>query len=348
MARRELNVRELLELERQIYQESIDRVLQQQRQLRAGELDEFVRRCAPFEADRERELRVARAQFQFSCSDALTLRGFDLQQAEDVFRSERLQLKRKLLERVRRRRLRVEKRLRALDDPSSNSKPRAKAKVAAVAGALEGQLQPQLLETQLRRAQRRTRKSFNFRHFSGGVLPSPQRIVEDVVGECQKLQRNRELQEVASMAEEEGAATRVQVAVSADGQKLVCRGGDGREETFAVGDAVVLTSKLTEEDFHGFVSAVTPEEVKLVLVCGSHARVTLSRLRSGQCTLETQQPLAIAKPEEGQENIYANGSVPGATTLDELIRDPPDARRRATVVMNRLKRKTTIDIRRGF
>ncbi|KAE9008234.1 hypothetical protein PR003_g16117 [Phytophthora rubi] len=347
MTRRELNVRELLELERQIYQESIDRVLQQQEQLRVGSLEDFVRRCKPFEADRERELQVAQAQFQLSLSDALSLRDFDLQQAEDVFRSERAQLKRKLLERVRRRRLRIEKRLKALDGKpklTSNLKPKA-TEVEAIATGL---LQPQLLETQLRRAQRRTRKSFNFRHLSGGVLPTPQRIVEDVVTECQKLQRNREQQEAASMAEEEGAATGLQVDISEDGQKVVCRGGNGRRETFAVGDAVVLMSRLTEQDFHGFVSTVTPEEVKLVLVCGSHVRVTLSRLRSGQCALEKQQLEADVSSEEGQGDIYTNGSVPGATDLEELIRDPPDVRRRAAAVMNRLKRKTTIDIRRGF
>ncbi|EGZ14286.1 hypothetical protein PHYSODRAFT_562624 [Phytophthora sojae] len=347
MARRELNVRELLELERQIYQESIDRVLQQQEQLHSGEHEGFVRRCRPFEADRERELQVAQAQYQFSLSDALSLRDFDLQQADDVFRAERLQLKRKLLERVRRRRLRVEKRLKALDEKPTNVTSNSKrTKVGAIVAAsrLEGQLQPQELETQLRRAQRRTRKSFNFRHLAGGVLPTPQRIVEDVVKECQKLQRNREQQEAATMAAEEGAATQMQVAVGEDGQKIVCRGGNG-QETFAVGDAVVLISQLTEEDFHGFVSVITPEEVKLVLVCGSHVRVTLTRLRSGQCTLERQ---AIGKPEKRRGDIYANGSTPGATSLEALIRDPPDVRRRAAAVMNRLKRKTTIDIRRGF
>ncbi|GMF47703.1 unnamed protein product [Phytophthora fragariaefolia] len=139
------------------------------------------------------------------------------------------------------------------------------------------------------------------------------------------------------MDQEEGAATEVQVEVCDGGQKLLRRRGDGAEEAFQVGDAVVLLSRLTEQDFHGFVSAVTTDEVKLVLVCGTHVSVTLARLRTGQCTLEKQQPQAvmlIAKSEEGQNDSGANGSVPGATSLEELLRDPPDARRRAAVVMS--------------
>ncbi|OWZ06355.1 hypothetical protein PHMEG_00021404 [Phytophthora megakarya] len=111
MERRELNVRELLELERQIYQESIDRVLKQQEELSSGVLDDFVRRCRPFEEDRERELQVAKNQLQFSQQDALSLLAFDLQQADDVFRTQKTQLKRKLLEKVKRKRAMIEKRL---------------------------------------------------------------------------------------------------------------------------------------------------------------------------------------------------------------------------------------------
>ncbi|KAH7470808.1 uncharacterized protein KRP23_10094 [Phytophthora ramorum] len=342
----ELNVRELLELERQIYQESIDRVLQQQEQLRDGVLEEFVRRCKPFQADRERELQAAQAQLQFSRRDARTLLEFELQQAEDVLRTDREQLKHKLLERVRRRRLRVQKRLTE-KPPTSNIKQRREVEVAEKKARLEAKM----LEKQLQRAQRRTRKSFNFRHLSGGVLPTPQRIVEDVVNECEKLQRNREREEAARMAEEEGAVATMHVGVSEDEQKLVCQGRSGVGETFCVGDAVVLMSRLTEEDFHGFVSAILSEEVQLVLVCGTHVRVALARLGSGQCTLHKQRQVVgpNSKRQDGQEEQTITVSLAGvATSLEELLQDPPDVRRRAAAVMNRLKRKTTIDIRRGF
>jgi hypothetical protein len=338
MAQRRLNVRELLELERNIYQESIDRVLQQQRKLQGGELEDFVRRCRPFEADRERELQVAQAQHRFSQVDAQSLLAFDLQQAEDVFRTEKKQLKLKLQERVRRRRSRLLKQLKELDEKDSKllkTKRNLRKHVARdddIALVKNGaQIDQEQLSKQLRRAQRWTRRIFNFRHLSGGVLPTPERIANDVTEECKRLQRHRERLEAARMAQEEGAAPPIQVTVSEDGGKVVCRGDSG-VETFGVGDAVVLASRLTEEDFHGFVSGVSQEEVKLVLVCGTHARVTLDRLRSGQCSLLKRREEVR---QDAQEEYQAKIPPPGvAASLEELLRDPPDTRRRAAAVLS--------------
>uniref|UniRef100_M4BVJ9 Uncharacterized protein n=1 Tax=Hyaloperonospora arabidopsidis (strain Emoy2) TaxID=559515 RepID=M4BVJ9_HYAAE len=330
--RRELNVRELLELERQIYQESIDRVRQQQEQLRAGTLDDFVRRCQPFGADREQELQVAQHQYQFSLTDAQSLFDFDLQQADDVFRSDEQQLKLELLERVRRRRQRLEKRLELINDgifDTSNIKAVKKTRVDKIDTQVT-KLEPEVLEKQLRRAQRRMKTRFNFRHLSRGILPTPKRIVADVINECGKVQRNRERDEGVEMGEEEGAEQKVEVAIGESGEQLMCRGvdedsGEVMEETFQVGDAVVLVSQLTEEDFQGFVSAVSEEEVKLVLVCGSNVRVTLARLRSGQCALRKQSEAVVTEKK----------SLPGvAANLQELVRDPPDVRRRTAAILS--------------
>ncbi|CAH0490970.1 unnamed protein product [Peronospora farinosa] len=337
---RELNVRELLELERQIYQESIDRVLQQQEELNAGTLEEFVRRCRPFEADREWELQAAQHQFEFSQEDAQSLFEFDVQQAQDVFLSDRQQLKCKLLDRTRRERRRIERRLHEANFDTSNFR-----RSGRWSDNVEGvdKLQPTLLVKQLQRAQWRTRKSFNFRHLSRGVLPTPERIVEDVVEECAKLTRNREREETLKMGEEEGVEHNVKVVVSANGQELRCHilCGESEEEvddTFRVGDAVVLISRLTEEDFYGFVSAITMEEIKLVLVCGTHVRVTIARLRSGQCVLRKQSEATLLPIEKREDAPFSEV----ATSLEKLLQDPPDARR------HHLKQKTTIDNRRGF
>uniref|UniRef100_A0AAV1UZZ5 Uncharacterized protein n=1 Tax=Peronospora matthiolae TaxID=2874970 RepID=A0AAV1UZZ5_9STRA len=339
--RRELNVRELLELERQIYQESIDRVRQQQEQLRAGTLDDFVRRCQPFEADREQELQVAQHQYRFSLADAQSLFDFDVQQANDVFRSDEQQLKLELLERVRRRRQRLEKRLQSMNDGVFDTSNLEAVKTTRVDNidTQVSKLEPEVLEKQLRRAQRRMTTRFNFRHLSRGILPTPERIVGDVFTECGKVQRNRERDEGVKMGEEEGAEQKVEVAIGESGEQLVCHGvngdsGEVMDETFQVGDAVVLASQLTEEDFQGFVSGLSQEEVKLVLVCGSHVRVTLARLRSGQCALRKQSEAVVMEKK----------SLPGvAASLQELVRDPPDVRRRAAAIMSRLEQKTTSD-----
>ncbi|KAI9917710.1 hypothetical protein PsorP6_012381 [Peronosclerospora sorghi] len=294
--RRELNVRELLELERQIYQESIDRVLQQQKELNAGTLDDYVRRCQPFETERERELQVAQNQYHLSLQDAHTLFEFDMQLANDVFQSEKEQLKRNLLESTRRQRRRIEKRLQALKEGLFDTKHSVKVRSAPVKYVKRDKaFKPDLLEKQLRRAQRKTRKSFNFRHLSGGVLPTAERIVKDVVDECDKLQRNRAREEAALMEKEEGAKNKVDVVISNDRLKVISCTSVGEdknvlEETFEVGDAVILHSLLTDEDFQGCVSAIANEEVKLVLVCGTHVRVTFARLRTGQCVLRKQVP----------------------------------------------------------
>ncbi|CAI5726447.1 unnamed protein product [Hyaloperonospora brassicae] len=243
--RRELNVRELLELERQIYQESIDRVRKQQEELKAGTLEDFVRRCQPFEADRERELQVAQHQYHFSLQDASSLFEFDVQQANDVLRSDEQQLKLELLERTQQRRRRIGQRRQMLQDgivDTSNVKAVNVTHSDRVDTRLT-KLEPELLEKQLRRARQRMRTRFNFRHLS-------------------RVQRNRERDEGVKMGQEEEAEQEVDVIVDEVGEKLMCRGRVGEngavmDEAFCVGDPVVLLSKLTEEDFQGFVSALS-------------------------------------------------------------------------------------------
>ncbi|KAG1687607.1 hypothetical protein DVH05_004728 [Phytophthora capsici] len=335
------NVRELLELERQIYQESIDRVLLQQEQLNSGVLEEFVERCKPFEQDREQELEVAQTQLQFSLRDAQTLLTFDLQQAEDVYKAQREQLKIKLLERTRRRREKIEKRLKALNEKNFKEKSSCSRKCQVVGVKKNGELQAELLRKQLQRAQKRARRTFNFRHLKG-VLPTPDLIVNDVMEEMERFQRYREQDPVAKVTEEEKVDPMARVEVSEDGKTLSCKRKNDVEETFTVGEAVLLTSQLTEEDFLGFISAITSEEVKLVLVCGTHASVGLDRLRSGQCALHKQPN----ERREGEDQKSVRSDV--AISLEGLLRDPPDVRRQAAAAMNRLKRKTTVDIRRGF
>ncbi|POM70076.1 Hypothetical protein PHPALM_13552 [Phytophthora palmivora] len=141
------------------------------------------------------------------------------------------------------------------------------------------------------------------------------------------------------MSEEEGVDPLVEWFIRLNGETAL----------FEVMSEVVLTSRLTEEDFHGFVSSITSKEVKLVLVCGTHVRVTIPRLRNRQCTLQKQRPIVITEKQENGEEHHAQILPSGvATSLEELLRDPPDVQRRAAAVLNRLKRKTTIDIRRGF
>lgn len=79
-----LNVRELLELERQLYQESIERVATQHAELLRGSLEDFVLRCVPFEDEKGWEIEAAMVQLQLNKRNGLDLLEFELKQAEDV------------------------------------------------------------------------------------------------------------------------------------------------------------------------------------------------------------------------------------------------------------------------
>lgn len=80
-----LNVRELLELERQMYQESVDRVAAQLDELQHGAFEDFVGRCAPFAADQRAEAAAALARRRFTERNGRDLLEFELKQAADVF-----------------------------------------------------------------------------------------------------------------------------------------------------------------------------------------------------------------------------------------------------------------------
>lgn len=187
-----LSVRQLLELERQLYQESIERVQAQQAALRLGSLEDFVLRCLPFEAERERELERAVVQLQLSQRNGLDLLQFELQAADDVFRDERRRLKRRLIAQTERRLRRIEARRSELQvAQASGPTPFRPEFVQEIKAQREeeqrrrqrvempSEVDGETLEQELEQVQRGTRKAFNFLHMQHAV-PAPTRIVEDV------------------------------------------------------------------------------------------------------------------------------------------------------------------------
>ncbi|KAJ0393033.1 hypothetical protein P43SY_005620 [Pythium insidiosum] len=81
-----LNVRELLELERNLYQESIDRNGRQHDALLNGTLEDYVLKCLPFEQDRERELEAASVHLQLNKRNAADLLDVEIKQADDMYK----------------------------------------------------------------------------------------------------------------------------------------------------------------------------------------------------------------------------------------------------------------------
>lgn len=59
---------------------------------------------------------------------------------------------------------------------------------------------------------------------------------------------------------------------------------------------MILTSRLTEEEFYGQITAIAEVEVQLVLTCGTNARVTIDALETQRCSLRHQR-----EPQTAQE-----------------------------------------------
>lgn len=185
-----LGVRQLLDLERALYQESIERAEDQREQLAEGTLEAFVLRCLPLETDRERELEAAAAQLHLNRRNALDLLEFELQAADDILRGERRALQQRLLAQAQRRVRHLERRQKQLDEVGAArfrpalvrrlEKERAKRKREAERNReLPAAVDAAALVAELDGAQKDAQRAFNFRHMRFAV-PPPERIAADV------------------------------------------------------------------------------------------------------------------------------------------------------------------------
>jgi hypothetical protein len=84
-AGKECSVTELLELERKMYQENIDRNQKIHEELRRGTLKEFRNKCQPFEDEQNKNLLRAKVRLQLNQKNINDLLEFELQQAKDVY-----------------------------------------------------------------------------------------------------------------------------------------------------------------------------------------------------------------------------------------------------------------------
>ncbi|KAF1336679.1 hypothetical protein FI667_g338, partial [Globisporangium splendens] len=350
MANTSFNVRELLELERQLYQESIDRTQQQHAELLRGSLEAFVVRCIPFEDEKGWEIEAAMVQLQLNKRNGLDLLEFELKQAEDVHQTQREELKQQLLANAHHRLRRVQSRLQSLRarDAATNSsgvdsssamqrkrRQRKKATSLSTRDALfvneDEDSGRQTLLGEVHDVQRCAQKAFNLRHLADG-LPSAARVVDDVFAEMEKLQ-----QHLSVKAATQDASQGVRIDVNTEDEMLaVYEKPDAQEAdaTFRVNDFVVLSSRLSEEDFYGQITTITEHDVQLVLVCGTKARVMIHALQTQQCALRHQ-------PQKTCESLLLLG-YDERTILDtKQIRLDAQLRKKG-------KRKRTLDIRRGF
>ncbi|GLE04298.1 hypothetical protein PINS_up013213 [Pythium insidiosum] len=277
-----LNVRELLELERNLYQESIDRNGRQHDALLNGTLEDYVLKCLPFEQDRERELEAASVHLQLNKRNAADLLDVELKQADDMYKEQRRVLKNELLAAALERQRAIRKRLRAIETaPEELATPDVPRVEEPVVLREDGTIDTSVLEAALRDSQVANQAAFNLRHLQYNIPPPPH-IVRDVMNEVRSLhdvwntkQRNKDAQAHLAVSEN-----------SVDSGKVLKIG----EKVFRAEEYVILWSAVSEEEFFGQVKQITSDKVEFLLLCGSHIVVQLAALRDGSCTLRHQPP----------------------------------------------------------
>lgn len=197
------NVRELLEMERQIYQENIDQKTRQHQDLLRGTQPEFVTRCGAFANEREGEMQVAKTRLDLNMKNGNDLLAFELQLCEDAFQDERKLLKKQLLANAQRKIDRLKRKLQRIEQQSKhtasplatpsgikkNSERFKHVESAAVEPVSVSEVAPMdkitkdTLRHQLEQSMQLTQRAFNLGHLSYQI-PSPERIIKQLEKEC--------------------------------------------------------------------------------------------------------------------------------------------------------------------
>ncbi|ETW01673.1 hypothetical protein H310_06294 [Aphanomyces invadans] len=87
-----------------------------------------------------------------------------------------------------------------------------------------------------------------------------------------------------------------------------------------VGDAVVLTSELAEEDLFGTIHAMTATTIHLHLLCGNVVQVTLQALRDRRCRLRFQDNRKnIAQPSPSTRKVNTTPRSKRTTQRKRLV-----------------------------
>ncbi|DAZ93275.1 TPA: hypothetical protein N0F65_010899 [Lagenidium giganteum] len=292
------NVRELLELERNLYQQSIEQNEGQHRDLLAGRSDDYAIKCIPFEQERDTELEVANVHFQLNKRNAMDLLEFELKQADDVFQDERRQLKNRLLSQARSRLENLQESLEELKRGSSraplvtqsngsdnkSSYPHRRASKPDVQNVMasDGVVRKATLFQELEESLQWTQEAYNMNHLVH-CIPTPQKVVDSVSSECENLkvrwQKLRRLE-----------PSQYTVIIKDSRKEIAC----GSKRRWFCGDLVVLFSFLSQEEFHGQIADIMHDEVHLLLACGTPMTVPIKHFCEGKCSL--RPPLASSSP----------------------------------------------------
>ncbi|TMW69518.1 hypothetical protein Poli38472_001674 [Pythium oligandrum] len=300
------NVRELLELERKIYQESIDRNALQHEALMKGTLEEYVVKCLPFETERDNELEAAMMRLEYNKRNAFDVLEMELKQAEDVYQEQRRVLKRELTMVKKQRRDEILKRLKVLEQgeaPQKVVEPAEESQDTPLRPVLrdDSSVDTIALRDAVHESLAANQAAFNMQHLAYNI-PTAEEIVTQVMDEATRLREQREQDQ---LRQEDRAAS---VNVELEQSRLTIGSHTGGLDTvFHVDDHVILWSAVSDEEFYGQIAAFKDDQVALTLVCETPVHVGFDQLRSGQCTLKHQTvstpPPAEAIVDDGRQPL---------------------------------------------
>ncbi|CCI49893.1 unnamed protein product [Albugo candida] len=267
------NVRELLELERNLYQENINRNQENLRALEKGTFHEFLEQCIPFRNTRDKVLQVALNHLHLMQRNQIDLLEFELQSANDIFESAKSSLNQNLFLSTKNKLEKVKK-AEEIAAPIQDGHYREDQKLSA--SIFSDQKQRLHLNFDA------MKKAFDFQHLEP-CLPTRDLVWKNLQLEIEAMKaynQRRSLTRTPSSINQISLLTSSRMKINS--------------VTFRIGQQVIVYSQLCDEELLGIIYELSEQNIKVKLVCQTIIAISLDRLKDGEIKMypETSEKIA--------------------------------------------------------
>lgn len=267
------NVRELLELERNLYQENINRNQENLRALEKGTFHEFLEQCIPFRNTRDKVLQVALNHLHLMQRNQIDLLEFELQSANDIFESAKSSLNQNLFLSTKNKLEKVKK-AEEIAAPIQDGHYREDQKLSA--SIFSDQKQRLHLNFDA------MKKAFDFQHLEP-CLPTRDLVWKNLQLEIEAMKaynQRRSLTRTPSSINQISLLTSSRMKINS--------------VTFRIGQQVIVYSQLCDEELLGIIYELSEQNIILKLVCQTIIAISLDRLKDGEIKMypETSEKIA--------------------------------------------------------
>ncbi|KAL0583350.1 hypothetical protein ABG067_006730 [Albugo candida] len=267
------NVRELLELERNLYQENINRNQENLRALEKGTFHEFFEQCIPFRNTRDKVLQVALNHLHLMQRNQIDLLEFELQSANDIFESAKSSLNQNLFLSTKNKLEKVKK-AEEIAAPIQDGHYREDQKLSA--SIFSDQKQRLHLNFDA------MKKAFDFQHLEP-CLPTRDLVWKNLQLEIEAMKaynQRRSLTRTPSSINQISLLTSSRMKINS--------------VTFRIGQQVIVYSQLCDEELLGIIYELSEQNIILKLVCQTIIAISLDRLKDGEIKMypETSEKIA--------------------------------------------------------